>query len=50
MIAWRSTSAGVLVPTKPNAWPRPAGWDSLPADVRAAWDARWHQVKSDAKQ
>lgn len=41
MTEWKTTAAGLLVPAKPNTWPRPAGWDKLPADVRAAWDARW---------
>lgn len=49
MNAWTTTPAGLLVPAKPNTWPRPAGWASLPREVRAAWDARWAQVKPATK-
>jgi hypothetical protein len=38
---YRTTPSGVLVPNVPTQWPRPAGWDKLPADIRAQWDARW---------
>ena len=47
MTAWRLSSVGVLIPTEHKAapmWPRPAGWDKLPADIRAAWDAKWRPV------
>lgn len=50
MIAWRRSPVGVLIPTdyapppRPMAWPRPAGWDQLPADIRAAWDAKWRPI------
>jgi hypothetical protein len=48
MTAWRLSPVGVLIPAehrpRPMAWPRPAGWDKLPADIRAAWDAPWRRV------
>lgn len=48
MTAWRVSSVGVLIPVQhkaqPMPWPRPAGWDQLPADIRAAWDAKWRPV------
>ena len=48
MNAWRLSPVGVLIPTEhrpqPMAWPRPEGWDKLPADIRAAWDSRWRAV------
>jgi hypothetical protein len=55
MIAWRATPQGVMVPVQWRSgqadprqvtWPRPAGWDQLPADIRAAWDARWARVQA----
>lgn len=48
MIAWRQSPLGVLIPVEhrqqPMAWPRPAGWDKLPADIRAAWDRPWRKL------
>lgn len=50
MTQWRITPAGLLMPAKPTTWPRPAGWENLPADVRAAWDARWARARATAQQ
>lgn len=48
MNAWRLSPVGVLIPTehkpRPFMWPRPAGWDQLPAEVRAEWDKKWRPV------
>jgi len=48
MMAWRRSPVGVLIPAdhrpQPMAWPRPVGWDKLPADIRAAWDSRWRAL------
>lgn len=48
MTAWRMSPVGVLIPTqvqtKPHMWPRPVGWDKLPAELRAEWDAKWRRV------
>lgn len=48
MTAWRLSPVGVLIPTEhrpqPMAWPRPAGWAQLPADIREAWDRQWRPI------
>lgn len=48
MTAWRRSALGVLIPAeytpRPMAWPRPVGWDKLPADIRAAWDKPWRAL------
>lgn len=53
MNAWRLSPVGVLIPVqhKPTAqpWPRPVGWESLPAEIRAAWDDKWRRLTAQQK-
>lgn len=50
MRAWRTNSAGLLVPTSgQSTWPRPAGWEQLPPAIRAEWDRRWAQAQAGAR-
>lgn len=46
MTAWHTSPAGLLLPAKSSTWPRPVGWEQLPAAIRAEWDRRWRQANA----